>query len=164
MKKHISSFNEYFLNENKSYITNEILHYIVDDEYFKSNGYTFQELFASDTPYYHKKVNERTIWCNAEDKSIFIQDWYDFLTPCILNYFIQNKEDSTYSKTFDYSFLSLRLNRQTGEIVKKTIDMTINYDNCIYMDRPWVELVLPVEGTSEIVDEVNRLTNNKFIL
>lgn len=164
MKKHISTFEDYFLNENNSHITKETLHYTVDDDYFEANGYTYQELFASDTPYYHKKVNERTIWCNANDKSIFIQDWYDFLTPCILNYFIQNKDDSKYSKTFDYSYLTLRLNRQTGDIVKYTIDMTMDYDNCIYMKSPWNELVLPVEGTIEIVNEINKITNNKFIL
>lgn len=153
----IKKFNDYSINENKSYIANEMLKYTVDDQYFKDNGYRFQKLFASETPYYIKKVNERTIWCNGETKEVFVADWYDFLTPTILNYFEEHKGEAKYSKTFDYSFLTLRLNRETGEIVKYTIDMTINYDTCEYMDRPWVELVLPIEDTEEILQEVNRL-------
>jgi len=152
-----------FLNENKSYISNGLLNYVIDEDYFKSNGYRYQELFASDVPYYHKVVGERTIWCRVEDKMVFIEDWYDFLTPTILNYFVKyrNSEDVKYSKTFDYHFLSLRLNRETGEIVNKTYDMVMN-DDSIYNNRPWTELVLPIEETNKILDEINRITNNKF--
>jgi len=153
-----------FLNENKSYITNDILHYVIDEDYFKNNGYCYQELFASDVPYYHKVVGERTIWCRVEDKMVFIADWYDFLTPTILNYFVKyrNSEDVKYSKTFDFHYLTLRLNRETGEIVNKTRDMIMDDDN-IYNKGPWHELVLPIEKTNKILDEINRLTNNRFI-
>lgn len=157
---------EQFINENTSYITNEILHYVVDEDYFKNNEYTYQELFAMDIPYYHKAVGEggkRTIWCKGTDKSIIIEDWYGFLTPTILNYFVQHRssKDVKYSKTFDYYYLTLKLNRETGEIVNKTHDMIMNDDN-IYNGKHWYELVLSIDCTNELLDEINRLTNNKF--
>jgi hypothetical protein len=39
--------------------------------------------------------------------------------------------------------------------------MMVN-DDSIYNDRPWNELVLPIEETNKILDEINRITNNKF--
>ncbi len=149
-----------FLNENKSYISNTEIHYVVNEDYFKNNGYQYQELFASDIPYYHKEVGERKIWCRVEDKMFFIEDWYDFLTPTILNYFVEyrNSENVKYSKTFDYHYLTLRINRKTGEIFNYTYGM-IDDENLYDSTN---ELVLPIEETNKILDEVNRLTNNKF--
>jgi len=33
-------------NENKLYISNGLLYYVVDEDYFKDNGYIYEELFA----------------------------------------------------------------------------------------------------------------------
>lgn len=131
------------------------LNYIVGDDYFKRNDYTYQELFASDVPYFHKKVDEWKIWCRKSDKTLFINDWYDELTPTILQYFTDHRygEDVQYSKTFDYHFLSLRLNRKTGEICNFTYDML---DTDLYHST--TQLVLPIEGMNEVLTEIQNLT------
>lgn len=82
------------------------------------------------------------------------------MTPTILNYFVEHKnsKDVKYSKTFDFKYLSLRLNRETGKIYNFNHDML---DNDELMDST-SELVLPIDNTNKILDEINRLTNNKF--
>jgi len=147
-------------NENKLYISNGLLYYVVDEDYFKDNGYIYEELFAYGVPYYYKVVGQRTIWCRVEDKMVFIEDWHGFLTPTILNYFVEYRKSKNvkYSKTFDIHFLTLRINRKSGEIINYTHDMID--DEKLYDSTN--ELNLPIGLTNKILDEINRITNNKF--
>jgi hypothetical protein len=87
-----------------TYISKNILQYTVDEDYFKNNGYVYTELSGFDIPCYYKEINGRTIWCKTEGKRVVIDDWHRFLTPTIINYFVQyrNGENVRYSKMFDY--------------------------------------------------------------
>lgn len=139
----------------------EALKYTIDESYFKENGYIFQGLFASDIPYFYKLIAERTVWCCAQDKEIFIEDWYGFLTPTILNYFNENKdgENLKYAKTFDFYYLAFKINRKTGEIVNKVPEMVIDEDHkCNGKD--WQEICLPIEDTLIIYNEIIKITNS----
>lgn len=150
-----------FINENNTYIDTNELHYVIPEDEFKNLGYRYQELFASDIPHYIKKLKDGyTIWCNANDKSVIVNDWYDFLTPTIINYYLENKngENVKYSKTFDYHYITTRLNRQTGEIIVNNYKLDDKY-----LDTPWHELIIPIESFGMLVDELNKITDNKFI-
>lgn len=161
-----------------NYIADSNLSFVVEESYFKDNGYVYQELFADDIPFYHKdRVGEHHIWCRSEEKTFFVSDWYDFLTPTILNYYIQNRNSDKVvtSKTFDdYQSISTRINRKTGEIKTKieiyselsdglpmSLETIDKYHDSVYYNE-WHELVLVRSCMDELVDEVNRLTNNKF--
>lgn len=149
------------MNNKLNYLSKETLYIDIDLDYFKKNGYCYQELFAYDIPYYHKEVGERKVWYRINDGMIFVDDWYGYLTPTILNYFVQhrNSEDVKYSKIFDYHYLSLRINRLTGEIVNDTYDICQDKN----LKQTTCELILPISETNQLLDEINKLTNNKFI-
>lgn len=178
MSNHTDTSKERLLKENKNYIIKDNLQFTVNLEYFKDNGYTHQELFAENIPYYHKKINtDHHIWCNLKYNQIHVEDWYGFLTPTILNYYIQNKntdkvKTSTAFKNFKY--IACKINRETGEIKTRdeilkelsdekpiSLDTLEKYENSTYSTE-WKELILSTNEMDILVDEINRLTNNKF--
>lgn len=180
--RYIKTFNEKLLIESMDYIENDgYIKLDVDEKYFKDNGYIYQKLFASNIPFYHKKYNDHHIWCNMKMKDLFVDDWHDFLTPTILNYYIQNRNTDKVktSTTFpDFRYISCRINRETGEIKSRdeilaeigvvgeklpSLEFLDKYNNSVYLNE-WSPLVLSIRQMDPLIEEINRLTNNKFII
>lgn len=171
---------KYLKKFNEQINTKENLYYTVSEDVLKERNYEYLELFASDIPYYHKKVNEYDIWCRVKNKFVYINDLYGFLTLAAIEFFLENRnneEQVKYSKMFDYHYISTKINRETGEIItiknimKKIAEEMPNatgeerlekFFNNEYNDNPWHELVFPVEEWNELIEELNAITNNKF--
>ncbi len=150
-----------------NYISDQ-LSYTVDEQYFKDNGYQYQKLFAMEIPYYHKKFEDFHVWCNADTKEVFVDDWYGFLTPMALKFYMAHKDRLKVSTTFDdYEYMDFYLNRKSGEIIldddvisqyKGDIE---GYFNCKYKkSKEWREGVFIRSLSDVMVDEINRLTSN----
>ena len=144
--------------------------YSISEDYFKDNDYVYQELFASDIPYFHKKIGDFHIWCEVDTKEVHIGDWYGFLTPAIIDYYIKNRDSDKvkYSKMFDYYYIGGRLNRETGEIITTAEIMTEieksdandkveAYFNNKYKKEPWCDICLSLRQMDPIVEELNKI-------
>ena len=157
--------------ENYANYKQKQLSYTVDEQYFKDNDYTYQELFAMEIPYYHKKFDDYHIWCNVDTKEVFVDDLYGFLTPTVLKFYIANKSKLKKSKTFDdYEYLAYYLNRKTGEIVTKDDAMSefkgksnwmdLWFDSKYITDNSWTEKVFIKRICEQMIDEINWITDD----
>jgi len=169
-----TKFNQF----NESVDTSKILKYQVSEDVFKERGYTFQKLYAAEYPVYHKKVGDYHIWCWVNEKEIVVKDWHGFLTPTIIKYYFDNKDDENkvrHSAKLDWDYMKCYLDRDTGEIVNENDvmkDIAKNYKekerldaffNTEYKTKPWNELVIGLDGWKDyLIPELNILTDGKL--
>jgi hypothetical protein len=158
--KYLKTFENTFRNFNNDLI------YLVKEKELSDHGYDFRKLFASNYKVYFKEINNIGIWCWVKGKTIEIKDYYDN-TINIINYYIENinnKEKLIISQRDHSSYLNIKVNSKTGEIISfKDVIKKEDFLNSEYMiDEDWRTVIMTRDTWDAIIDELVFLTEGKI--
>jgi len=161
--------NESNVSESIEYFKDNILCYTIPNSELKKRGYTFQKLYANNYVTYRKKIQEHgyTVWCWSKGKTIEVDDWHDF-TGGIIKFFKDNYdswkiENEKLPRPSEY--MVLYLNRNDGDILLKdkkeyylSMKDDATFDAYLKKYENYSEVVLPLDITFELIEEINFLT------